>query len=122
DNVNQGGPFPTSNYNRVYAAIGTVTDPIPPLLTPTIAWRNYEIFHGPLAARYDRIFPVTAVDSAGRVYAFWTDGNHILTQSDATGAGWDPAAAPSAIPNFGTDNTALMPWAAAMPSGAAAGV
>ncbi len=121
DNVSQGAAG-TINYNRVYAAIGTVTDPTPPLLTPTIVWRNYEIFHGPIGARYDRIFPVTAVDSGGRVYAFWTDGNHILAKSDATGAGWNPAAAPLQVPNFGTDNTAMMPWAAAMPAGGAAGV
>ncbi len=121
DNVSQGAAG-TINYNRVYAAVGTVTDPTPPLLTPTIAWRNYEIFHGPVGARYDRIFPVTAVDSAGRVYGFWTDGNHILTKSDATGTGWNPSAAPLEIPNFGTDNTAMMPWAAAIPSGGAAGV
>ena len=121
DNVSQGAAG-TINYNRVYTAIGTVTDPTPPLLTPTIVWRNYEIFHGPIGARYDRIFPVTVVDSAGRVYAFWTDGNHILAKSDATGAGWNPAAAPLQVPNFGTDNTAMMPWAAAVPAGGAAGV
>jgi hypothetical protein len=121
DNVNQGAAG-TTNFNRVYEAIGTVTDPTPPLLTPTIVWRNYEIYHGPAGARYNRIFPVTSVDSAGRVYAFWTDGNHILAKSDATGSGWIASVAPGQIPNFGTDNTALMPWAASMPSVGAAGV
>jgi hypothetical protein len=121
DNVSQGAAL-TQNFNRVYEAVGTVTDPTPPALIPTISWRNYEVFHGPLGARYDRIFPVTTVDSAGRVYAFWTDGNHILAKTDATGAGWNPAAAPTAIPNFGADNTAMMPWAASMAAGGAAGV
>jgi hypothetical protein len=121
DNVSQGAAG-TLNFNRVYEAIGTVTDPIPPTLTPTISWRNYEIYHGPAGVRYNRIFPVTAVDSAGRVYALWTDGNHIQAKSDQTGTGWNPAAAPVSIPNFGTDNTAMMPWASAMPSGGAAGV
>jgi hypothetical protein len=121
DNVSQGAAG-TTNFNRTYEAIGTVTDPVAPSLTPSISWRNYEIFHGPVGARYNRIFPVTTVDSAGRVYAFWTDGNHIFTKSDATGAGWNPAAAPVQIPNFGTDNTALMPWAASMAAGGAAGV
>ena len=121
DNVNQGvaGTF---NFNRVYEAVGTVTDPLPPTLTPTIAWRNYEVFHGPVGARYNRIFPVTTVDSAGRVYAFWSDGNRIFTKSDATGTGWSPAAAPGQIPNFGSDNTALMPWADAIATGGAPGV
>ena len=121
DNVSQGAAG-TLNFNRVYEAIGMVTDPTPPALTPSISWRNYEIYHGPLGARYNRIFPVTTVDSAGGVYAFWTDGNHIFTKADATGISWNPAAAPIQIANFGTDNTALMPWAAALPSGGAAGV
>jgi hypothetical protein len=121
DNVSQGAAG-TNNYNRIYEAVGTVTDPTPPSPVPTISWRNYEVFHGPAGARYNRIFPVTAVDSAGRVYAFWADGNHVFTKSDATGAGWNAAAAPVQIPNFGKVNTAIMPWAAAMPSGGAAGV
>ena len=121
DNFSQGAAG-TLNFNRVYEAIGTVTDPTAPLLTPTIAWRNFEIYDGPAGARYNRIFPITTVDSGGRVYAFWSDGNHIFAKSDATGSGWVPGAAPGQIPNFSTDNTALMPWAAAVPSGGAAGV
>ena len=121
DNVNQGAAG-TTNFNRIYEAVGTVTDPTPPATLPVVAWRNYEVFHGPLGARYNRIFPVTAVDSAGRVYAFWSDGNHIFTKSDATGTGWNVAAAPVTLPNIGMVNTAIMPWAAAMPSGGAPGV
>src|SRR5882762_8064978 len=108
DNVSQGVAG-TVNFNRVYEAIGTVTDPVAPSVAPSIAWRNYEIYHGPAGARYNRIFPVTTVDSAGRVYAFWTDGNHIFAKSDPTGSAWVPTVAPVQIPNFGTDNTALMP-------------
>lgn len=121
DNANQGVAG-TTNFNRIYEAIGTVTDPTPPALIPTVSWRNYEVFHGPLGARYNRIFPVTTVDSAGRVYAFWSDGNHIFTKSDATGSGWNAAAAPVQIADFGTDNTAIMPWAASMAAGGAPGV
>ena len=121
DNVSQGAAG-TTNFNRIYEAVGTVTDPTPPSVEPSISWRNYEVFHGPLGARFNRIFPVTTVDSAGHVYAFWSDGNHIFTKSDVTGTGWNPAGAPVQIPNFGTDNTAVMPWAAAMPSGGAPGV
>jgi len=104
----------TANYNRVYEAVGTVTADTAP---PVISWRNYEIYHGPLGARYDRIFPVTAVDNAGRVYAFWTDGNHIDYKSDATGTGWRPSKAPSNITNPSGVNTAIMPWAQAGAAG-----
>ena len=109
DNLNQGIAA-TSNFNRVYEAIGTVTRDTAP---PVISWRNYEIYHGPLGARYNRIFPVTAVDAAGRVYAFWSDGNHIDYKVDTTGTGWKPGQAPSQINNPGTVNTAIMPWAQA---------
>jgi hypothetical protein len=119
DNVNQGIAG-TANYNRVYEAVGTVTDS--PAGTPaTIVWNDYEIYHGPIGANYGRLFPITVVDNAGKVYAFFSDGNHILTKSDATGTGWNPAAAPVQIPNptfsngtgTHTVNTAIMPWAAA---------
>ncbi len=109
DNLNQGIAA-TSNFNRVYEAIGTVTRDTAP---PVISWRNYEIYHGPLGARYNRIFPVTAVDAVGRVYAFWSDGNHIDYKADTTGTGWKPGQAPSQITNPGTVNTAIMPWAQA---------
>src|SRR5438128_1952899 len=113
DNTNQALAG-TANYNRVYEAIGTVTSDTAP---PVIAWRNHEIYHGPVGARYDRIFPVTAVDAAGRVYAFWTDGNHIDYKADATGTGWNPAVAPAQIANPKTVNTAIMPWAQAGAAG-----
>ncbi len=109
DNTNQAIAG-TANYNRVYEAIGTVAVDSAPLV---ISWRNYEIYHGPLGARYNRIFPVTAVDNGGRVYAFWTDGNHIDYKADATGTGWRASKAPSQIANPSGVNTALMPWAQA---------
>src|SRR5205809_1356783 len=113
DNTNQALAG-TANYNRVYEAVGTVTADTAP---PVISWRNYEIYHGPLGARYDRIFPVTAVDNAGRVYAFWTDGNYIDYKTDATGTGWKPSKAPSRINNPSGVNTAIMPWAQAGAAG-----
>jgi hypothetical protein len=117
DNATQGANS-TTNFNRVYEAVGTVTDASAPA-PPTISWRNYEIYHGPLGARLNRIFPVTAVDAGGRVYAFWTDGNHIYAKSDATGKGWNSLAAPGTIPNPAGVNTALMPWVDAGASGIA---
>jgi hypothetical protein len=121
DNVTQGAAG-TTNFNRLYEAVGSVTDPTPPNLVPTVSWRNYEIFHGQLGKRFNRIFPVNSVDSTGRVYAFWSDGNHIFTKSNATGITWDPTVDGTPIPNFGGDNTAIMPWADALAQGGAPGV
>jgi len=105
--------------NRVYEAVGTVTD-TPGTGTPaTISWNNYEIWHGPRFAHYDRIFPATSVDSAGRVYAIFTDGKNVLYKTDATGTGWNPSVAPSVIPNPGTVNTTVFPWIAAGKDGIA---
>jgi uncharacterized repeat protein (TIGR01451 family) len=98
--------------NRVYEAVGTVTDTLGG--TPAmISWRNYEIWHGPLGARYDRIFPVTAVDSAGHVYAIFTDGKNTLVKSSVDGTSWSPSVAPTAIPNPAGVNTTVFPWAQA---------
>jgi uncharacterized repeat protein (TIGR01451 family) len=117
DNAQQGLNA-TANFNRVYEAVGTVTD-VPAPGAPVISWRNYEVYHGPLGARFDRIFPVTAVDAAGKVYAIWTDGNHIMVKTDPTGTGWDPAVPPTQIPNPAGVNTTIMPWADAGRSGVA---
>src|ERR1700682_5201786 len=106
DNIMQGANM-TANLNRVYEAIGTVTDATYPAV-PTISWRNYEIFHGPLGARYSRIFPVTAVDASGRVYAFWSDGNQIDVKTDADGTGWAATLAPRHIPNPPGGQTGLI--------------
>src|SRR5438034_1430427 len=109
DNVAQGLAG-TGNFNRVYEAVGTVTD-VPAPGAPIISWRNYEVYHGPIGARYDRIFPITAVDAGGKVYAIWTDGNHIMIKTDTTGTGWNPAIAPVLIANPAGVNTTIMPWA-----------
>jgi hypothetical protein len=105
----------TGNFNRVYEAVGAVTDTT---TYPTISWRNYEVFHGLLGSRYNRIFPVTTVDSAGHVGAIWTDGNHIDFKSSSDGRTWDPAAQPTLIDKVAggypaANNTAIMPWAEA---------
>src|SRR5438552_3675491 len=118
DNINQG-LVATSNFNRVYEAVGTVTD-VPAPGAAIISWRNYEVYHGPIGSRYDRIFPITVVDAAGKVYATWTDGTHIMVKTDATGTGWNPATAPALIANPTGVNPAIMPWAAAGASGSAA--
>ncbi len=115
DNATQGVNG-TANFNRVYEAVGTVTD-VPYPGVPVVVWHDYEIYHGPVGARYNKLFPATVVDSAGRVYAIWTDGKSILYKSDTTGTGWNPAAPPGSISTpFGLSTT-LMPWAAAGSTG-----
>src|SRR5947209_2338258 len=117
DNINQGLAA-TGNFNRVYEAVGTVTD-VPAPGAAIISWRNDEAYHGPIGSRYDRIFPITVVDAAGKVYAIWTDGNQIMVKTDATGTGWNPATAPALIANPTGVNTAIMPWASAGAGGIA---
>ena len=117
DNVSQGAAG-TANFNRVYEAVGTVTDVAAPD-APIISWRNYEVYHGPVGARYEKLFPVTVVDDGGTVYAVWTDGKNIMVKTDATGTGWNPATAPVLIPNPTGVSTTLMPWAAAGKAGIA---
>jgi uncharacterized repeat protein (TIGR01451 family) len=120
----------TANFNRVYEAVGTVTD-LPAPGAPVIAWRNYEVYHGAVGTQYDRIFPVTAVDSGGTVYAVWTDGKSVLMKAASGGTSWGcpanstlptgsaPCTAPVTIPNpFGLSTT-TMPWVAAGSSGRA---
>ena len=113
------GTAQTTNFNRVYEAVGTVTDPALASGVPTVIWHDYEVYHGPVGVRYNRIFPITAVDDAGGVYSFWSDGNHIDYKTDATGTGWNPAVAPGQIADPAGVNTAIMPWAQAGRSGIA---
>jgi hypothetical protein len=126
----------TANFNRVYEAVGVVTADTAP---PAIAWTDYEIYHGPATvyqsgqgacpgptpvetspgARYNRIFPITTVDSAGQVYAFWSDGNHIDYKTDPSGTDWTATTAPAQIANPTGVNTVIMPWAQAGKAGIA---
>lgn len=109
------GAAGTANFNRVYEAVGTVANPD---TAPLVTWHDYEIWHGPAGAKYDKTFPVTDVDAAGRVYAVFTDGNHVYFKTDADGTKWNPAVAPAQLDKLAggypaADNTALMPWIAA---------
>jgi hypothetical protein len=102
----------TAHFNRIYEAVGTVTDTG---AVPTVAWRNYEVFRGAVGSRFNRIFPVTTVDKAGRVYAVWCDGNSIFTKSSPNGIDW--TASVVQITNPTGNNTAIMPWAQAGKAG-----
>jgi hypothetical protein len=89
-----------------------------------ITWRNYEVWHGPVGSLYDRIFPVTAVDQGGRVYAVWSDGANTYVKSSGNGTSWGcpaastppggiaPCTQPTAIPLPAGVNTSVFPWIA----------
>lgn len=117
DNVSQGVAG-TANLNRVYEAVGTVSDgPV-----PTVSWRDYPVWRAPVGVNFDHIFPVTAVDGAGRVYTAWSDGVHVYEKSDQDGTKWNDTQPPIAVDVAGklypkTENTAIMPWLAAGPRG-----
>jgi hypothetical protein len=107
----------TTNFNRVYEAVGAVNDATSP---PTISWRNYPVYQAPLGTRTNKIFPVTVVDGTGMVYAIWTDGKHVNEKSTLTPAGagaWGTVATNGTQVDNGTNTTTLMPWAAAGPLG-----
>jgi hypothetical protein len=120
----------TGGQNRLYEAVGTVVDN-PAGGPPAITWRNYEIWHGPVGARYDKIFPVTSVDAAGHVYAVWTDGTQIFEKTSSDGTSWGcpaassvpggptPCTGPTGIPNPAGVNTTVLPWIAAGAGGIA---
>ena len=119
----------TGGENRVYEAVGSVTDN-PAGGPPVISWRNYEVWHGPVGAHYDRIFPVTSVDKAGHVYAEWSDGTNVYVKSSTDGTSWGcpassttpdgaaPCSQPTAITAPGV-NTEVFPWIAAGADGIA---
>lgn len=119
----------TGGQSRVYEAVGTATDN-PAGGPPVISWRNYEIWHGPVGARYDRIFPVTSVDKAGHVYAVWSDGANTYVKTSTDGTSWGcpaasttpdgtaPCTQPATIAVPGV-NTQVFPWIAAGADGIA---
>jgi len=130
---NQNG----SGQNRVFEAVGTVVDN-PVTLTPqSITWNDYEIWRDPVGTIDTKIFPVTAVDASGNVYALWSDAKHIFERSSADGVHWGCTMAGVTTGNCDTfssspqqidalaggaytadgDNTAIMPWVAAGANG-----
>jgi len=131
---NQSG----SGQNRVFEAVGTVVD-APGTGTPqSITWNDYEIWRDPVGTVDTKIFPVTAVDAAGNVYAFWSDAKHIYERDSADGIHWGCTVTTTTTGNCDTfnttpakidalatgaaaldgANTAIMPWVAAGANGA----
>jgi hypothetical protein len=103
----------TANLNRVYTAIGTVSQTTV-LAPPTVAWHDVEAYHAPAGTALNRALPEVSADSAGHVYVAFADGRHVFVKSDFDGTKWDPAAAPVTVDSIATGlpggvNAALLP-------------
>jgi hypothetical protein len=131
---NQSG----TGQNRVFEGVGTVTDNAVTGTPQSITWDDYEIWRDPVGTVNTKIFPVTAIDANGKVYAFWSDAKHIYEKSSPDGINWgctvlgvttgncdtfttapqqiDPLAGGAAA--LDSVNTSIMPWVAAGANGA----
>jgi len=123
--------------NRVFEAVGTVADAPVTGIPSSITWHVFEIWRDPVGTLDNKIFPVTAVDAAGNVYAMWADSKHIYEKSSPDGLDWGctTGVLPGNCDTFSTApkkidalaggaavldhaNTAIMPWVAAGAGGA----
>lgn len=103
-------PSPTavvtcSSFNTAYMAVG-----VPTTINgvTTLTFTDYVINQSPNAsASFNNNFPAVAVDTAGNVYATWSDDHNVyLTYSTDHGQRWSK---PGKI-NHGTAATAIYPW------------
>lgn len=102
--TNINGPLDT-----VYEAVGNPCavrcNPGQPL--GPISWTNHMIYHDTSGATLDHIFPVTAVDAGGNVYATWsTTTQAFLTHSTAAATKWSK---PIGLDGAGS-NSVMFPW------------
>jgi len=93
------GPTDTS-YDRLFAAVGTVTPAAAPATAPTTAWHDFLVDAAPPGSQLDRPRPVTAVDAAGHVYVAFSDGTHVYVKADFDGAHWNASQAPATVDSF----------------------
>src|SRR5579859_5967587 len=107
-------PSPTavescSAFNTAYMAVGV---PSTTGGVTTLTFTDYVIYQSPNAsAGFDNNFPAVAVDSAGNVYATWSnDQNVYLAYSTDHGQQWS---APGKVSHGSAARTAIYPWLAA---------
>ncbi len=86
----------TTNLDRLYEAVGTVTPGLTPGATPSVAWHDVLVYQAP-GAQLNRPLPVTSVDSAGHVYVAFSDGRHVYSKSDVDGTQWNASTAPIVV-------------------------
>jgi hypothetical protein len=104
-------PSPTavescSALNTVYMAVGV---PSTTGGVTTLTFTDYVIYQSPSAtAGFDNNFPAVAVDTAGNVYATWSDDHSVyLAYSTDHGQHWS---APGKINHGTATTTAIYPW------------
>ena len=109
----------TDNLNRVYEAIGTVSQPAQGA-APAVTWSDYEVYAAPAGTALNNLAPSTAVDAAGRVYTAFADSHHVYLKADVDGTQWNAAVPPAAVDGVASGLPAGLD-AAARPALAAGG-
>jgi hypothetical protein len=107
-------PSPTqivtcSAFNTAYMAVGV---PATTRGVTTLTFTDYIIYQSPnSAAGFANNFPAVAVDTAGNVYATWSDDQNVyLAYSTDHGQHWSK---PGKVNHGTAANTAIFPWPAA---------
>lgn len=111
---NVNGVINCQALNVAYMAVGTPTGNLVGG-TPVLNFKDYLIYTDPNPATgLDNNFPNVAVDSAGNVYAAWSDDHNVFVATSTTqGQSWSaPVQA-----NSGLATTAIFPWMTALASG-----
>jgi hypothetical protein len=103
-----------SNLSTAYMAVGTPAGGANAAGQPVLSFRDYVIHQGKPNAGLDNNFPTVAVDSAGNVYAAWSDDHNVdVSHSTDHGQKWSK---PARV-NTGSATTSIYPWLTAGQSG-----
>jgi hypothetical protein len=102
------------NFPDVYIAVGTPTG-VNAAGLPVLTFNDYIVYQDPnQASNLNNNFPNVVVDSAGNIYATWSDDQNVyVAYSTNHGQSWSSATKV----NSGMANTAIYPWLAADGSG-----
>jgi hypothetical protein len=86
----------TGALDTLFEAVGTVVPSSSAGAPPTVTWQDVRVAQA-VGAHLNRPAPVTAVDSAGHVYAAWSDGTHVSALADPDGTQWATDPSPVAV-------------------------
>ena len=101
-----------TSLNTVYVAVGVPTLSL--FGQQLLSFTDYVVYQANVGANLANNFPNVAVDSAGNVYAAWSDGQNVyLSYSTNQGTSWS---APRQV-NSSPAVTAIYPWIAAGSAG-----
>jgi hypothetical protein len=95
-----------NSFNTVYMAVGV---PSTTAGVTTLSFTDYVVYQSPSAAAgFANNFPAAAVDSAGNVYATWSDDQNVyLAYSTDHGRHWSK---PGRVNHGSAATTAIYPW------------